>query len=114
MAKKDLRYCSRSERLLSRSGYRSASSVELFENKHGDDFGIYHPLSYYVAGGIDVDGSELRTDASISYDDSKDIDGGCSPDALCDPRTSYFDIVEELGAELAKAVTEDAAADDKK
>lgn len=100
---KDARYMSISER---EGDVVVRPAFDLFG--YGDDFGIYHPLSYYVLGGVDVDGSELRTDASIMFDDSKDIESGCGVDATCDPRVSYFDVVEQLGVAAANAASENS------
>lgn len=100
---KDARYMSISER----EGDALVRPTSDYSG-YGDDFGIYHPLSYYVLGGVDVDGSELRTDASIMFDDSKDIENGCGVDATCDPRVSYFDVVEQLGVAVANSASENS------
>lgn len=64
---------------------------------------IWHPLSYYISGGIDLDGSHTRLDATPEYDGERDD----SPDVfsssevlgqpLYDPRFSPFDMAETIG-----------------
>lgn len=53
----------------------------------------FHPLSYYVKGNLDISGDHLAVAVAL-YDDESDVDAGCDFDALCDPRTSYMDIME--------------------
>lgn len=69
---------------------------------------VYHPFSYYVENGADIDGSHTRDIAGLMYDDPEDIDAGLPADGLCDPHVGFDDIVEELGVIRAKNL--DAAA----
>ena len=63
---------------------------------------VYHPFSYYVENGADLDGSQTRDVAGLMYDDPEDIDAGLPADGLCDPHVGFDDIVEELGVIRAK------------
>lgn len=71
-----------------------------------DDTKVYHPLSYYVLGGIDVTGEGLTLDAPVSYDSMDDLEAAVGPDSRCDPRVSFFDIAEDVGIRSAKAAEE--------
>lgn len=75
----------------------------------------FRHLSYYIQGGVDLAGQELRKDAHVEYDNEDDVtpkiiknsDGTCdygeiNSCAMCDPRIGHFDIVEQLGAEKAQ------------
>ncbi|UNI72419.1 MAG: hypothetical protein [Chaetfec virus UA24_2292] len=66
----------------------------------------YRPFSYYVLGGIDVDGDALTMNADISFDDDSEIEAGCSVDGACDPRVSGFDIAEKVGIDAYEKVKE--------
>lgn len=70
-----------------------------------DNTKVYHPLSYYVLGGIDVTGEGLQLDAPVAYDTEDDLQSNV-PDARCDPRTSFWDIAEEVGVRAAKSSEE--------
>ena len=60
----------------------------------------YHPMSYYVYGGVDIDGDALSMNASTSFDDDEQLDGvDCGIDGTSDPRVSAFDIVEKAGVD---------------
>lgn len=75
-----------------RNNYR-AFSANPYPNSIKPTTAQYHPLSYYVKGNLDISGEHLATAAAL-YDDEADVDAGCDFDALCDPRTSYMDIME--------------------
>jgi len=67
---------------------------------------VYRPFSYYVLGGIDVDGDALLLNATPGSDSDEEIDAGCAVDAACDPRVSGFDIAEQSGVDAYKKVQE--------
>lgn len=68
----------------------------------------YHPFSYYVKNGADLDGSALRNSGSVMYDSEEDLAADCLPDGMCDARVGFDDMVEELGAIAAKNLDEAA------
>lgn len=59
----------------------------------------YKPFSYYVKGGIDIDGDALRDGDAVTFDDDEHLAPDCGVDATSDPRTSAFDIAEKAGIE---------------
>lgn len=77
------------------------------------DFGErpkYRPFSFYVLGGIDVDGDALNMDAPTSFDDDESSSGiDCVADATSDPRISPFDIVERAGVSAYEKYKAEAA-----
>lgn len=68
----------------------------------------YHPLSYYLNGGCDPNGEHLNLDAPTISDSVEDLESGCAVDAMCDPRTNYFDIVEQVGVQNAEKASSSA------
>lgn len=62
----------------------------------------YHPLSYYLYGGADPTGEHLNLDRPTISDTPEDLSAGCAVDAMCDPRTNYFDLVEQVGVKNAE------------
>ena len=56
----------------------------------------WHPMSYYIKGGVDVDGDSLNFDADTTFDSDEDL-ASVSVDGSSDARTSVFDIVEQSG-----------------
>lgn len=62
----------------------------------------YHPLSYYLYGGADPSGEHLNLDRPTISDTPEDLSSGCTVDAMCDPHTNYFDIVEQVGVKNAE------------
>lgn len=66
----------------------------------------YHPLSYYILGGSDPTGSKLEETSDIGFDTTDSMDFSASIDPLCDPRTSMFDLIEDLGADGVERVEE--------
>lgn len=70
----------------------------------------YHPLDYYLKGGPDPNGEHLNFDNVTHSDSAEDLAAGCRVDAMCDPHTNYFDIVEHIGVENANKVSESAKA----
>ena len=75
--------------------------VSEFECDHS-----YHPLSYYLYGGSDPNGEHLNLDRPTISDTPDDLASGCKVDAMCDPRTNYLDLVEQVGVKNAeKAVS---------
>lgn len=73
-----------------------------------DSCPVYHPFSYYVLGGIDVDGDSLLLNADIDFDPEDEIEAGCSVDGATDPRISGFDIAESVGIQAYEKVREKA------
>lgn len=89
--------------------------IERIKGVEIDKTSVYHPLTYYIDGGVDLTGEALKKDAHVEYDDEKSTTpkvtkskdgtmdyGAIDSCALCDPRISHFDIVEQLGAENAQ------------
>ena len=72
----------------------------------------YHPFSYYVLGGIDIDGQALAMNGDPMADTDDEISSGCGVDAACDPRVSGFDIAEAAGIEAYQKVQENAEGKD--
>lgn len=64
----------------------------------------YHSFGYYVLGGMDITGEHLDTSASVDYDSDADIDNGCEVDSLCDPTVGFFEVAENMGADVAMQV----------
>ena len=70
----------------------------------------FKPLSYYVLGGVDLDGSnldKLKTDTPIAYDSETAIAdmesvGKIESIGVCDPRVDMMDIVSKAKS-VAKA-----------
>lgn len=87
----------------------SESTVPFFDGVDLKDRSVYRPFSYYVLGGIDVDGDNLLMSADIDFDPESDIESGCSVDGACDPRVSGFDIAEQVGIDAYNKVLEKAA-----
>ncbi len=79
--------------------------VEEFECDHS-----YKPLSYYLLGGSDPTGEHTDLSATTYGEDAEYLASGeMLPDALCDVRTSNFDLFEQAGYEEAMAAAESAA-----
>lgn len=72
-------------------------------------FEKHHELSYYLNGGIDLQGDALSKDGDAEYDTEEEandiIAEGASSIALGDPRQSKFRIVEDFGRQSAKKAT---------
>lgn len=64
---------------------------------------VFRRLSYYLNGGVDPTGRALDT-TQVSYDTEADLGAGCGVDALCDPRISFFDMVESVGNSMASEI----------
>lgn len=71
-----------------------------------DESEKFHPISYYLNGGLDLTNQELRNDAKVLYDSEDEVtpdeQGEISSAAMCDPRVSFFDMVEQFGKEAAE------------
>lgn len=69
----------------------------------------HHELSYYLNGGIDLEGDALSKDGDAEYDSEEEaneiIAEGASAVALGDPRQSKFRLVEDLGTKAAQTAT---------
>lgn len=75
---------------------------------------IYHPLSYYLNGGIDLVGDALDKSAEVEYDNEEEVKELVTAGAMSvpygDPRESKFTLVERYGVEAAKkAATKSAS-----
>lgn len=68
----------------------------------------FHPLSYYLNGGVDLTGDTLSTTGDAEYDTEEDVSDilseGASSVAFGDPKMSKFRIVEQLGAKAGQDV----------
>ncbi len=67
---------------------------------------LWKPFGYYLNGGNDPSGEHLALDGSPSCDSIEDIDAGCTVDAFADPKTNFFDIVEQVGFDKANKSTD--------
>lgn len=71
--------------------------VEPFECDH-----YYKPLSYYFNGGSDPTGEHTDLSHPTTYDLPEIISAeNAQVDAFADPRTSFFDIVDQVGIDRA-------------
>lgn len=61
------------------------------------DLGLWHPLSYYVLGGSDPTGENLREINSTGFDSDDMIDQTSVPDSRTNARLSKWDIIESIG-----------------
>lgn len=73
----------------------------------------WRPLSYYVLGGIDLDGvSDLNNNVEYDGDIDETPEVYNSPDVgqpFFDPRISGFDIAEKLGVDSYNAAMDELA-----
>lgn len=64
--------------------------------------GVFHPLSYYLNGGIDLTGEELDKSAEVEYDSDEDLSELRAEGAMAvpygDPRESKFSLIERYQA----------------
>lgn len=69
----------------------------------------HHELSYYLNGGIDLEGDALSKDGDAEFDTEEEandiLSEGASSIALGDPRISKFRIVEDFGKAAAERAT---------
>lgn len=61
---------------------------------------IAHPMSYYVNGGVDLDGLSTRKPVEGHFDSPEDIASG-SIDITSDPTVSKLDIADFVFSQLA-------------
>lgn len=66
----------------------------------------YHPFSYYLNGGSDPTGEQLDMTNPTVGDTADDIAARLGVDAFADPRTNFFDVVEQVGIENALKAAE--------
>lgn len=72
----------------------------------------YRPLSYYVLGGVNLDGKPLVNNTPVSYDNEETLtelensEQGLQSIGACDPRVDFFDIAEASSKSDAKKATE--------
>lgn len=72
--------------LITRKGQNSAQ-----------DFGLYHPLSYYILGGSDPTGEALKNTNEVSFESEEMIATAGTPDSRTDPRVSRWEVIEAIG-----------------
>lgn len=82
--------------------------VSEFECDH-----TYKPFGYYVNGGSDPTGENTDMTGAPSCDSVEDISSGASVDAFADPRTNFFDVVEQIGFDNAKSSSDALSAGEK-
>lgn len=66
----------------------------------------YHPFSYYLNGGSDPTGEQLDMTQPTFGDTAEDLAGRVGVDAFADPRTNFFDVVEQVGVENANKASD--------
>lgn len=88
------------------------NSASCFLNPFCPDVRIARPLSYYVRGGVDLDGTSNRPPLPGYGDSAEDISTG-DVDMARNPRVSRFDIADaaqyaatETEARIAKELAE--------
>ena len=83
------------------------STVDLSKNE------TFHPMSYYLHGGIDLAGDALDKSAEIEFDSDEDIAemdvAGAMSVPYGDPRMSKFRLVENYGAHEAQKLSAKSA-----
>ena len=65
-----------------------------YESEYPKTTTLFHPLSYYIDGGIDTD-RVTETKGQMEYDTVDEL-GSASSNAWCDPRCDSMDIAESL------------------
>lgn len=73
------------------------SSVPSHFDEIAEEKQPYYPLSYFLNGGVDADGSHLRADAVVSHDTEEDIANDVDGISIADPTVGFFELAEELG-----------------
>lgn len=94
------------KRILVNSGKASGSF-----NPFCDRVNIAHPVSYYVNGGVDLDGVSDRPPLPAHFDAKEDISSG-DIDIATDPRVSRMDIADyasHVYSEVEAKAAEDIA-----
>lgn len=81
--------------------YDVSVPVKPFECDH-----YYKPFSYYLNGGSDPTGEHTDMSGRPSFDAEEHIAAGAGVDAFADPRTNFFDLVEQLGTEAAQSTAD--------
>lgn len=69
----------------------------------------YRSFGFYVLGGMDATGEHLEMNTPVTYDSEEDISNGCEVDSFTDPTVSFFDVAENLGADVAEQVAQASA-----
>lgn len=77
-------------------------------NPFCDQVRIARPFSYYVQGGVDLDGVSTRPPLPSHFDDSDGISSG-EVDIATDPRISRMDIVDYASSQYSDAERRAAA-----
>lgn len=69
----------------------------------------FRSFGFYVLGGMDITGEHLEMNTPVTYDTEEDINNGCEVDSFTDPTVSFFDVAENLGADVAEQVAQATA-----
>ena len=74
----------------------------------------FRPMSYYLNGGVDLDGELADNSAQVEYDNEEQLKeleqaGACAV-PLGDPRESLFTITERAGVKAAQSAMDSAKA----
>lgn len=67
-----------------------------------EDVRIARPMSYYVNGGVDIDGVSNRPPIPSHFDDAEGVSSGVV-DIATDPRVSRLDIADFASYEATEA-----------
>lgn len=63
--------------------------------------------SYFLRGGLDLSGEELKNDAKVSYDTEEELkQGAICAAALSNPKFGFMELAEAIGIENAEAELE--------
>lgn len=76
------------KRVIANIGFASGSFNPFVER-----VSIAHPMSYYVAGGVDLDGVSTRKPLSAAFDDAESLASG-SVDIFTDATVSKLDLMD--------------------
>lgn len=77
------------------------------------DLGLWHPLSYYVLGGSDPTGENLRETNSTGFDSEDIIAESPIPDSRTNARLSKWDLIESIGVAAYERMIDAISASDK-
>lgn len=77
------------------------------------DMGLWHPLSYYVLGGSDPTGDNLRETNSTGFDSEEMIGQTSIPDSRTNARLSKWDIIESIGVSAYESLLDKTVSESK-
>lgn len=86
----------------------SGSASGSFSPYVDDQVRIARPMSYYINGGVDLDGFSTRTPPEGHFDSPEDIASG-DVDITSDPTASRLDIAEVAFSRSANSTTKRSA-----